>query len=75
MLRAIDCGPAPSELLKVVDRLRADIEAGRVVAFAGVAIQPDDETLAYCGTSRPVTRLRTQGAIAYLLHCFMSGEI
>lgn len=75
MLRAIDCGPDAAELLDVIDRLRADVIAGRVVAFAGVTIAPDDGTSAYCGTTRHVTRLRTQGAIAQLLHEFLAGNV
>lgn len=74
MLRAIDCGPTPAELLEVLDELREDVEAGRIVAIAGVAIMTDDNTTMFTGTSRPTTRLKTQGAIAQLQHWFLSAS-
>lgn len=65
--------PTPDDLLATIDLIRSAIEAGEVVAFAGVTIAPDDEITAWTGETRPVTKLRVLGAIAGLLHSYFDG--
>ena len=67
--------PDTSEALAVIDRLRADVEAGRVLAFVCAAVAPDDQALGYASSTVGVSRLRMQGAMAQALHNFLSGEL
>ena len=60
--------------LAVVDRLRADIESGRIVAFAAVSINEQDDVESWSGAVRSVSRLRIQGAVSHLLHCLHTGD-
>lgn len=57
-----------SGALEVLAKLREEIEAGRVVAFCAVAIEPGDETTRWQASTRPVTKLRMLGAVASLAH-------
>lgn len=66
--------PNREECLKAVDALREDLVLGRVIAFSAVAIAPNDEVLSYIGSSRPVTRLRMQGAIGQLFFSFFGDS-
>ena len=63
-----------SECLAAVDALRAGIVSGEIVGFAAVGITPTDDTVAYTGCVGHVTRLRTMGAVSYLLACLHSGN-
>lgn len=63
------------DMLDVVDQLRAQIESGKVVAFAAVTIEPDDTCSAWLGAGASVSRLRMQGGIAQLMHNFLSGDV
>lgn len=65
--------PTLEDALCVVESLRKDIESGKVVAFAVVAIEQDDTALVYTGSTRPVTRLRMMGAISHMQHLYMHG--
>jgi predicted nucleotide-binding protein len=64
----LDSAPNMQNALEIVDSLRSDVESGRVVAFAVVAIEPDDEVMAYTSSVRPVSVVRIMGAISHLLH-------
>lgn len=64
-----------ADTLKVIDALRAAVESGECVAFACVAIAPDDAVSFYGGQTMHVSRLRTMGAIAHLGACMHAGEI
>jgi hypothetical protein len=74
-LQAIETKPRLGDALGVIDKLRADVESGRIIAFAAVGITPDDDSLAYSSSTRRLTRLRLQGGIAHLLHCCCAGEL
>lgn len=67
--------PSMADALETIDQLRREIEAGRVIAFAAVAIEQGDECIAYCSAIKPVSRLRLQGAIAQLQHDYIAGEL
>lgn len=56
------------QLLDVIDSLREAVASGRVVAFAAVAIEPDNTTAQWSGCTHGVTNLRLIGAVARLLH-------
>lgn len=64
-----------AECLDVLDKLRAAVEAGEVAAFAAVTLDKGDNVSAWMGQTVPVTRLRTMGAVGYLLACMHSGEV
>ncbi len=64
-----------AECLEVIDKLRADVEAGKVAAFACASIDKGDNVSAWMGETVPVTRLRTMGALGYMLACMHSGEV
>jgi len=62
------------EALNVIDGLRQAVEAGEIVAFATVGIEPDDCTRMWSSTVKPVTRLRMMGAMYNLLAHFQTGD-
>lgn len=62
------------EALKSIDQLREDISSGRIIAFQGVGVGPDDQCFTYSAATRFVSRLRIFGAVAYLLHCLNEGD-
>lgn len=64
-----------SDMLDVIEQLRAQIESGQVVGFAAVAIEADDNCTAWFGSAASVSRLRMQGGIAQLMHNFLSGDV
>jgi hypothetical protein len=64
-----------SSALDVIDDLRAAVVAGRVVAFAAVAIEREDVLRTWSAATEPVSRLRMMGAIASLQHCYHAGDI
>lgn len=63
-----------AELLETLERLREDIESGRVVAFGAVGVTETDETLGYSGSLKRVSRLRLMGAVAHYQACLHAGE-
>lgn len=67
--------PTLEDALGVIDQLRADTEEGKLVAFFAVGIADDDSTNVYVGTTRPISRLRVQGALTFALHSFQHGEV
>jgi len=60
------------QLLEIVDDLRADVEAGNIIAFAAVGIQPDNLTARWTGAARVVPPLLMIGAIAKLQHFYIA---
>jgi hypothetical protein len=60
--------------LAVVDKLRADLEAGRIVAFWGVSVDAEDSCQSWSAATTGVSRLRGMGAVSYLLACMHSGD-
>jgi hypothetical protein len=74
-LVTLNRAPSIADALSAVDALRADLESGKAIAFVGVAITPDDTCMAYCGSVRPVSRLRMQGAIGQLDHDWRAGDV
>ena len=73
-LITLNANPTMKDALEAVDKLRAAIVSGEVGAFVAVGITPADGVLGYCGSSRPVSRLRMQGAIAQLNHDWIAGK-
>lgn len=69
--KAIDTG----NMIEVLDLLRAQVERGEVVAFAAVAIKPDDECTAWVGSGAFVSRLRLIGAVAVLQFNVQDGNV
>lgn len=63
------------DMYEVLDKLRADIDDGTIIAFAGAGITETDEVHAFVATQRHVSRLRTYGAVAHLLYCLQTGEV
>lgn len=61
--------------LETVQKLKEDLESGRVVAFVCAAVTSDDSVLAYASSVRPVSRLRLQGAVGKLHFAIQSGEL
>ena len=59
-----------TDALAVLDSLRAAVEAGEIVAFACVGIEPDDCTRMWSSATRPTTRLKIIGAMAHMLHSY-----
>lgn len=74
-IHTINSLPSKAEALSALDDLRAKIDSGEIIAFAAVGIEPDDCTMMWCGASKPVTRLRTMGAIQSLLYHWTAGDI
>ena len=66
--------PTLEDALAAVDGLRKDIESGKVISFVAVGVGPDDSTTGYCGSSRPVSKLRVTGALFNTLRAFDNGE-
>lgn len=60
--------------LKVIDDLREAVTAGRVSAFAGVLLMPNDETGLFVASPSATTRLRMGGAIFALQNAFARNE-
>lgn len=63
--------PDIKNMLDVLDVLRANIVAGKVIAYAAVSIAPDDEASMYSGASEHVSRLRMLGGISFLHSCYL----
>lgn len=61
--------------LDVIDDLRKRVENGEIIAFALVGVHPDDATSGWSSCTEKVSRLRMQGAIAQLLHSYLTGEL
>lgn len=59
---------------EVIHKFESDVLDGKLVGFFIAAVGPDDDTFAYIGTSRPVSRLRLGGAMQHALHIFNHGE-
>jgi hypothetical protein len=69
-----NANPSLEDALAAVDGLRKDVESGKVIAFAVAGVGPDDATLWYCGSARPVSRLRLIGAMTNALYHFNAGD-
>lgn len=57
--------------LKILDDIKERLITGEIVCATGVLIAPDDATYSFIARTQPVTRLRTTGALAWVLHRFM----
>lgn len=68
-----NANPSLEDALSALDGLRKDLESGKVVAFGVAALSPEDETIWYSGSSRPVSRLRLIGAMSNALYHFNRG--
>lgn len=66
--------PTLEDALAAVDGLRKDIESGKIISFVAVGVSSDDATIGYCGSSRPVSKLRVTGALFNTLRAFDGGE-
>lgn len=53
-------------LLETLDHMRREIEAGHIVAFAAVAIEPTDALRNWTAAVPGVTKLRMIGAVTNL---------
>lgn len=69
-----DPTPTKEHALEAVESLRKKVESGEVVAFIAVGIFDDDTIEGFCGSSKPVTRLRLHGAVAALEWDILSGK-
>ncbi len=67
--------PTLEEALACIDKLREDMASGKVVGFFAAALNEEDETFGYIGTSKRVSRLRMMGALFNALHIFQHDEI
>lgn len=67
--------PTLSDSLATLDKLREDVAAGRIIAFAAVGIDQEDRALAYVGSSKPVSKLKLQGAVSKLNNAALTGEV
>lgn len=69
-------GISPQEAVEVLDQLRADIVAGKVVCFAAVGIDKDDGTTMWMGNvGKKKTNLQLLGALENLKLHFWNGDI
>lgn len=59
------------ENLRILDDLKRELKEGKIVSIAGVCIAPDDSTYSFNCVAGRVSKLRTTGALAVALHCFM----
>jgi hypothetical protein len=66
--------PSLQDALDVIDRLRADVQDGKIVAFFVAALDDSDASIAYCSSTKPVSRLRMSGAMVNALHAFNQGD-
>lgn len=75
-MKLVEFSPQPTveKALEIVEALRQDVVAGKIIGFFIVGVSSDDNTYAYVGTTRPVSRLRMGGAMQHALHCFNHGE-
>lgn len=60
--------------LAVLKKLEEDLTSGKIVGFFAAGVGPNDETYAYTGSRRKVSRLRLGGAMQYALFAFNEGE-
>jgi hypothetical protein len=71
-LRVVDLATKRADskagMLATLDDLRSRIESGELVAWCGVGICGNDETLRWQATVGKVTNLRLIGAVASLAH-------
>lgn len=67
--------PTLEQALDVIDHLRKDVVEGRVTGFVIAGLDDADCCTAYASSTKPVTRLRMQGAIAQALHAYVSGDL
>lgn len=75
-MKVVEARPRNTEdALEVIDALRQHVIEGRVIAFAIAAVESDDTATAYASATQSVSRLRLQGAIAQLLHNYLSGDL
>lgn len=75
ILQLVPHAPDKTAMLEVLEDLRRKVEAGEIIAFVTVGLQPDDETLGWSGSIGGVTRLRVMGAIASLQHSYHDGAL
>jgi hypothetical protein len=65
--------PSLEACLSSIDNLRQQISDGKIIAFMAVGIEPDDAIVGWCGSVKPVRRIRMLGAIAQGYHDWLSG--
>lgn len=59
----------------MLDQVRIDIMVGKIDSFFLAGVASDDCVYAYVGSSKPVSRLRMEGAMSNALHMFQHGEV
>ena len=67
--------PSLSDALETLDAVRNELVTGKLVAFFLAGVGDDDSCYAFIGSIKPVSRLRTIGAMATALHMFHTGEV
>jgi hypothetical protein len=80
LVKIIDEGSDKATLLELIDEMRADVEAGKIVAVAAVGITKIDNLEYYLGFVRSgsgVSKndLQITGAIQHLLNSFLKGDL
>lgn len=70
----LDADDSPEAALAVLKKLEEDLTSGKIVGFFAAGIGPNDETYAYTGSRRKVSRLRLGGAMQHALFAFNQGE-
>lgn len=70
-----DKQPTLNVALDVVSVLQNDLRAGKVSAFLVAAVTDEDGVISYSGSTRPVSRLRLQGATVQALAALTAGEV
>ena len=75
-MKIIEFKPANtlSEAAEVIHKFEVDLIDEKIIGFFIAAITPDDDTIVYVSTTRPVSRLRLGGAMQHALHMFNHGE-
>ena len=63
-----------NEAADVIHKFESDLIDGKIVGFFIVGVDAKDDTYAYVGTTRKVSRLRLGGALQHALHIFNHGE-
>lgn len=67
--------PTLQDALAVLDALRADVVEGKVTGFLVAGVDDQDVTILYVSTTKPISRLRLQGAMSQALHDFQRGVV
>jgi hypothetical protein len=69
-----NASPSLQDCLEVIDAFRKDVEEGKIIVFAICSLDPEDETVYYCGAVKPVKKSRLLGCLAQTLHSVAAGE-